>query len=482
MPWKAIAYVGSGLTLAAFIVAVAAWVYRTKVLERERTIRLAPDNERTQLIERTLEFFDINTSGLSRQQKYDLALHQIHERARRFRITAVVVVVVACLAAGVSVFAILRVPTENRHIVSTPTLSTSPDNPTQGVFTFAFNPPSPVTFTGEPIEITATLHDTNNQTLTTPIRWELLDDSDSQYVSISQDGNTIKITKRSGANINPSGNTPRIIGFGVSARPPGAEQEPVTDEINLVVPPIGTSRMLDRQLPFEAASQPRSVGDGLRASLISPELVDARPSSYRLASFISADITSQLLRLGGSATQTGRRPLVFIIDNGVRVYNPATAKNTATNAHDIYTIIKDLQIDPRVEPVNPGWQKEDVIVGANPDLIIIHWHSFCFKKTTCKSIENRFPQVLAYIASRNKRVKFLVYSRDRRVMDREPYGKRRYLLVQGYKAQLEERQLNVDDVIDRVYPFYVKRAPNAFCDAASALNLRSEVKRILRLP
>jgi hypothetical protein len=112
MPWTAIAYVGSGITLAAFIVAVAAWVYRTKILERERTIRSAPDQDRAVLIERTLEFFDIETAQLTREQKYNLALHQIRERARRFRLTTIVVITIACLAAGVSVFAILRTPTE----------------------------------------------------------------------------------------------------------------------------------------------------------------------------------------------------------------------------------------------------------------------------------------------------------------------------------------------------------------------------------
>ena len=129
MPWEAIAYVGSGLTLAAFIVAVAAWVYRTKILERERTLRLAPDNERAQLIERTLEFFDVDTGGLTREQKYNLAVHQIRERAGRFRITAVVVVTIACLAAGVSAFAILRVPKDNSpggFISPTPNATPSP--------------------------------------------------------------------------------------------------------------------------------------------------------------------------------------------------------------------------------------------------------------------------------------------------------------------------------------------------------------------
>ena len=108
--WEAIKYVSSGITLVAFIIALTAWVYRTKILERERTIRLAPENERRDLVERTLEFFSIDTAGLSRQQKYNLAIKQIQERAARFRLVAFVIIIIAFLTTGVSIFAIWRVP------------------------------------------------------------------------------------------------------------------------------------------------------------------------------------------------------------------------------------------------------------------------------------------------------------------------------------------------------------------------------------
>jgi hypothetical protein len=120
--WRAITYVSSGITLAAFIFAVAAWIYRAKILEREHLIRQAPAANRAALIERTLEFFSIDTSELNRQQKYDLALQQIHQRAARFRVTAIVVIIIACLAAGVSVFALWRAPSaRSNNPLPTPT-------------------------------------------------------------------------------------------------------------------------------------------------------------------------------------------------------------------------------------------------------------------------------------------------------------------------------------------------------------------------
>ena len=104
--WRAVTLVSSGITLVAFIVAVAAWVYRSTILQKERQIRHAPAAERGALIENALEFFKVDTVGLSSRQQYNLAVKQIHERAMRFRTTAFVVIVLAALTAGVSSFAL----------------------------------------------------------------------------------------------------------------------------------------------------------------------------------------------------------------------------------------------------------------------------------------------------------------------------------------------------------------------------------------
>jgi hypothetical protein len=104
--WVAIQYVTSGLTLVAFLVAVIAWVYKSKSEERERLIQAAPEDTRPDLVHSALEFFDVNTVGLTRGQKYDLALVQIHARAQRFRTIAIVVCILAVILAGVSAYAI----------------------------------------------------------------------------------------------------------------------------------------------------------------------------------------------------------------------------------------------------------------------------------------------------------------------------------------------------------------------------------------
>lgn len=104
--WEAIQYVTTSLTLVAFLVTVIAWAYKSKSEERERLIKTAAEDKRSDLVRSALEFFDVDTTGLTKQQKYELALAQIHARARRFRITAMVVCVLAVILAAVSAYAI----------------------------------------------------------------------------------------------------------------------------------------------------------------------------------------------------------------------------------------------------------------------------------------------------------------------------------------------------------------------------------------
>lgn len=114
--WEAIAYVSSGVTLIAFIAATVAWVYKAKSEERERLIRTAKPEQRADLVRNALEFFHVESSGLTKEQQYKLALEQIHARARRFKVTAVVVCFLAVVAAVVTVYAI----TENRTVAPGP--------------------------------------------------------------------------------------------------------------------------------------------------------------------------------------------------------------------------------------------------------------------------------------------------------------------------------------------------------------------------
>jgi hypothetical protein len=104
--WEAIGYVSSGVSLVAFVVAVAAWLYKSQSESKERLIQQAAEADRAELVKHTLEFFHVETKGLTKQQQAEVALEQIRARTERFRIVAIVVCFLSVVAGGVSVYAI----------------------------------------------------------------------------------------------------------------------------------------------------------------------------------------------------------------------------------------------------------------------------------------------------------------------------------------------------------------------------------------
>ena len=117
--WESIQYVSSGLSLVAFVIAAAVWLAKSKIEERERLIQSANVEKRPDLVRSALEFFDVDTGGLTKEQQYELALAQIHARSGRFRVMTTAVCTVAFLLVGVTAYAIYEA-------------SRSPDQPKPG--------------------------------------------------------------------------------------------------------------------------------------------------------------------------------------------------------------------------------------------------------------------------------------------------------------------------------------------------------------
>jgi tetratricopeptide (TPR) repeat protein len=105
--WGALQYVGTGLSLVAFVVAAILFAYRARLKNRAEIIKSAPEKERLEAIAATAEFFRVDVSGLSRAQQQDIVLTQIHARARRDLLLGVVTLIVAVLLAIVATVAIL---------------------------------------------------------------------------------------------------------------------------------------------------------------------------------------------------------------------------------------------------------------------------------------------------------------------------------------------------------------------------------------
>ncbi len=108
--WNAIGLVGSGLTLFAFIAAVAAWAYRRATLVKTELIRSASEKDRARLVESALEGFRVDTRSLGAKQKFDLLMEQMKRRAERVRLIAILVFAVFLLGTGVAVTGLVVAP------------------------------------------------------------------------------------------------------------------------------------------------------------------------------------------------------------------------------------------------------------------------------------------------------------------------------------------------------------------------------------
>ena len=75
-------------------------VYHKKIIQKAELIRIAPEEKRGPLVMAALESFKLDTENLTKQQRYELAIKEIEERARRFAIKATVVGIIAALVAA----------------------------------------------------------------------------------------------------------------------------------------------------------------------------------------------------------------------------------------------------------------------------------------------------------------------------------------------------------------------------------------------
>ncbi|MBY6263809.1 hypothetical protein EI613_18080 [Azospirillum sp. 412522] len=87
--WNTVTQISSGFSLAAFLIAVFYFVYKNKIKEQGKIIRDAPEGERVKVIKAYLEWFDVDTEKLTKQQAYEIAIRQINVKERRYYIAAV---------------------------------------------------------------------------------------------------------------------------------------------------------------------------------------------------------------------------------------------------------------------------------------------------------------------------------------------------------------------------------------------------------
>jgi serine/threonine protein kinase len=117
-------------------------------------------------------------------------------------------------------------------------------------------------------------------------------------------------------------------------------------------------------------------------------------------------------------------PVIVLMDSPLpgRVYDQRTFAEGSTNADDVTDALRDLRVAIRKENTSAAWHREEQVVGENPDLIVSHLSCLLDARVgeglpavsdhLFEVAENRLLVFLAYVAARNPRTRFIVYSRS----------------------------------------------------------------------
>ena len=176
------------------------------------------------------------------------------------------------------------------------------------------------------------------------------------------------------------------------------------------------------------------------------------------------------------------QPVIVLMDSPLpgRVYDPRTAAAGGTNADDVTDALRDLPVAIRKENTSPLWHREEQVATENPDLIVAHLSCLYDQRVagTQKEIdehlfdqaENRLLLFFAYLAARNPRTSFIVYSRGQ-------------FVERGEANWVAENETRLTVLRGRLHAFTVPGGVQGatFRDPATAKLLRARVTSVLGL-
>jgi serine/threonine protein kinase len=222
-----------------------------------------------------------------------------------------------------------------------------------------------------------------------------------------------------------------------------AESRPHVREVDSSLP-VMLDRMISTCLALQPDDRYQNVKDLLRelrwcendlGEMTSLDAPTRRSTGWRVhASWAAALILSVGVVAGAlwRSSETARDalpppnpvPVIVLMDSPLpgRVYDPRTAAEGGTNADDVTDVLRDLPVTIRKENTSAAWHREEQVVGENPDLIIGHLSCLMDARIggnqqpvldhLFEVAENRLVVFLAYVAARNPRTKFIIYSRS----------------------------------------------------------------------
>ena len=177
------------------------------------------------------------------------------------------------------------------------------------------------------------------------------------------------------------------------------------------------------------------------------------------------------------------KPVIVLMDSPLpgRVYDRRTADEGGTNADDVTDALRGLPISISKENTSAFWHREEQVMGENPDLIVSHLSCLLDARVgvdqpavadhLSELSYNRLLVFFAYVAARNPRTRFIIYSRS--VFQRHG-GEQQWVAIQ-------EARLPV--LRNRLHAFIVPGGQEhaSFRQPETAQLLRARVTQVLGL-
>ncbi|QKD03519.1 hypothetical protein [Mesorhizobium loti] len=106
--FEAAQHISTWVSLLAFLVAAGVYAYRSRLNAAIEMVKQASAQERGDVVLAIAERFSVETAGLTQKQRTDIVIKQLEIRARRDMMILAAFVIVAVLAALITIVALLR--------------------------------------------------------------------------------------------------------------------------------------------------------------------------------------------------------------------------------------------------------------------------------------------------------------------------------------------------------------------------------------
>lgn len=114
-PWNAATQVAGPFALGAFVVVAVALVLLSLINQKAKIVRTAPEDQSLAMVERLAAQFHVDTSGLTKDQKFQIVMEQIRNRQKTYNFFIVLIGILGLASLGLWAYASSPIERKNSN-------------------------------------------------------------------------------------------------------------------------------------------------------------------------------------------------------------------------------------------------------------------------------------------------------------------------------------------------------------------------------